>query len=36
MRTPLNLRDLAEKGHAVELDDGTWALTDAGVGRLEA
>jgi hypothetical protein len=36
MRTPLNLADLAAKGHAVQLDDGTWALTDAGVGRLEA
>jgi hypothetical protein len=36
MRTPLNLRDLAEKGHAVELEDGSWALTPAGVGRLEA
>jgi hypothetical protein len=36
MRTPLNLADLAAKGHAVALDDGTWALTEAGVGRLEA
>jgi hypothetical protein len=36
MRTPLNLRDLAEKGHVAELEDGTWALTEAGVGRLEA
>lgn len=36
MRTPLNLADLAAKGHATQLDDGTWALTDAGVGRLEA
>ncbi|WP_022928022.1 hypothetical protein [Patulibacter americanus] len=36
MRTPLNLASLAEKGHATPLDDGTWALTDAGVGRLEA
>lgn len=36
MRTPLNLEDLAARGHAERLDDGTWALTPAGVGRLEA
>jgi hypothetical protein len=36
MRTPLNLADLAARGDAEALDDGTWALTPAGVGRLEA
>lgn len=36
MRTPLNLADLAARGHAEEQPDGTWALTAAGVGRLEA
>lgn len=36
MRTPLNLADLAARGHAEQQDDGTWALTAAGVGRLEA
>ena len=35
MRTPLNLADLAARGHAKQQDDGTWALTDAGVARLE-
>jgi hypothetical protein len=36
MRTPLNLADLAARDHAVELADGTWALTPAGVARLDA
>lgn len=36
MRTPLNLADLAARGHAEQLADGTWALTPDGVGRLEA
>lgn len=36
MRTPLNLADLAARGHAAQQDDGTWALTDAGLGRLGA
>lgn len=36
MRTPLNLADLAARGHAELLDDGTWALTPAGVDRLES
>jgi len=36
MRTPLNLADLAARGHAEHLADGTWALTPDGVGRLEA
>jgi hypothetical protein len=31
MRTPLNLADLAADGRAARLDDGTWALTPAGV-----
>jgi hypothetical protein len=31
MRTPLNLESLAADGRAQRLDDGTWALTDAGV-----
>jgi hypothetical protein len=36
MRTPLNLADLAARGHAERLSDGTWALTDAGAARLQA
>jgi hypothetical protein len=36
MRTPLNLADLAARDHAVQLEDGTWALTAAGVARLGA
>lgn len=36
MRTPLNLADLVGRGHVEQLPNGTWALTDAGVGRLEA
>lgn len=36
MRTPLNLADLAARDHATQQDDGTWALTVAGVGRLRA
>ncbi|HEX2105149.1 MAG TPA: hypothetical protein VHF51_15955 [Solirubrobacteraceae bacterium] len=31
MRTPLNLADLAAEGRVVRLDDGTWALTSAGM-----
>jgi hypothetical protein len=31
MRTPLNLADLAADGRVERLDDGTWALTRAGV-----
>jgi hypothetical protein len=34
MRTPLNLADLAADGHVARLDDGTWALTLAGVEWL--
>ncbi len=34
MRTPLNLRSLADDGRAVALDDGRWALTPAGVAWL--
>lgn len=35
MRTPLNLQSLADEGTAVQLDDGTWALTPGGVDVLE-
>jgi hypothetical protein len=35
MRTPLNLRSLAEDGVAAELADSTWALTPEGVARLK-
>ena len=35
MRTPLNLRSLADDGRAVRLDDGVWALTPQGVAWLE-
>jgi hypothetical protein len=34
MRTPLNLRSLADDGRAAELDDGRWALTPAGAAWL--
>ncbi|EHN11520.1 hypothetical protein PAI11_16050 [Patulibacter medicamentivorans] len=34
MRTPLNLQSLVAAGHVEQLDDGTWALTDAGVARV--
>jgi hypothetical protein len=35
MRTPLNLADLAADGRAERLEDGTWALTPAGVAWIE-
>jgi len=35
MRTLLNLQSLAAEGTAVQLDDGTWALTLGGVDVLE-
>jgi hypothetical protein len=35
MRTPLNLADLAADGRVERLDDGTWALTAAGVAWIE-
>jgi hypothetical protein len=35
MRTPLNLADLAGDGRAARLDDGTWALTPAGIAWIE-
>jgi hypothetical protein len=35
MRTPLNLRSLADDGRAVRLTDGVWALTPQGVAWLE-
>ena len=34
MRTPLNLADLAADGRVERLDNGTWALTQAGVDWL--
>jgi hypothetical protein len=34
MRTPLNLESLQVEGLVQRLDDGTWALTEAGVERL--
>jgi hypothetical protein len=34
MRTPLNLESLAAEGLAEQLEDGTWALTEAGIQRL--
>jgi len=35
MRTPLNLRSLADDGRAEQLGDGGWALTPAGVAWCE-
>jgi hypothetical protein len=35
MRTPLNLRSLADDGLAVRLPDGVWALTPEGVAWVE-
>jgi hypothetical protein len=35
MRTPLNLQSLADDGRAVQLPEGTWALTPQGVAWLE-
>jgi len=35
MRTPLNLQSLSEKGLAVQLHEGTWALTPQGVAWLK-
>ena len=35
MRTPLNLQSLAADHRAVQLADGTWALTEQGVAWLE-
>jgi hypothetical protein len=34
MRTPLNLEALRADGLVVPADDGSWALTQAGVERL--
>jgi hypothetical protein len=34
MRTPLNLESLQADGLVRQLEDGTWALTDAGIQRL--
>jgi hypothetical protein len=35
MRTPLNLQSLRDDGRAVQLADGTWALTPAGIAWLK-
>jgi hypothetical protein len=35
MRTPLNLRSLSEEGLAVQLREGSWALTAEGVAWLK-
>ena len=35
MRTPLNLRSLSEEGLAVQLPEGTWALTPEGIAWLK-
>jgi hypothetical protein len=35
MRTPLNLQSLSEDGRAVQLPEGTWALTPAGIAWLQ-
>jgi hypothetical protein len=35
MRTPLNLQSLSDKGLAVRLREGTWALTPQGVAWLK-
>ena len=35
MRTPLNLQSLSDEGRAVELPEGTWALTPEGVAWLK-
>jgi hypothetical protein len=34
MRTPLNLQSLEAEGFVELLEDGTWALTEAGIQRL--
>jgi DNA-binding transcriptional ArsR family regulator len=34
MRTPLNLASLEADGLVRQLDDGTWALTEAGIEWL--
>jgi hypothetical protein len=35
MRTPLNLQSLSEDSLAVQLPDGTWALTPQGIAWLK-
>ena len=35
MRTPLNLQSLSEDGRAVQLPEGTWALTPEGAAWLQ-
>jgi hypothetical protein len=34
MRTPLNLASLEAEGLVERLDDGTWALTAAGIEKM--
>ncbi|TML04198.1 MAG: hypothetical protein E6G41_12375 [Actinobacteria bacterium] len=34
MRTPLNLASLEADGLAERLEDGTWALTEAGIEKM--
>jgi len=35
MRTPLNLQSLSDDGRAVQLDEGSWALTPQGIAWLK-
>jgi hypothetical protein len=35
MRTPLNLQALSDQGLAVQLPEGTWALTRQGIAWLK-
>jgi hypothetical protein len=35
MRTPLNLQSLRDEGLAVQLPEGTWALTQKGIDWLK-
>jgi hypothetical protein len=35
MRTPLNLQSLADDGRAVQMPDGSWALTADGIEWLK-
>ena len=35
MRTPLNLQSLSDDGLAVQVSDGTWALTPQGIAWLK-
>ena len=35
MRTPLNLQSLSDDGRAVQVMEGTWALTSQGIDWLK-